>query len=129
MYARVPTSGDIDQDELLAVTGAVGKVGMSKAVQNKWLTVSKGEGKSKLVARAVESIVDLVQMQLKELEETGIAPEGEAFKELKKRKLLESKQQSRSRKSETLLTKTMKLRCRVGQPTGAAGAQLLFEHE
>ena len=71
VYALVPASGDIDQDELQAAAGAAGKVGMSKAVQNKWLAVNKGEGKAKLVSRAVAAVEDAVQAQLKGVQATG----------------------------------------------------------
>jgi len=92
VFFMVPDGGSIDQDELLAAAGDAGKVGKDKAVQNKWLTVTKGEGKSKLISRATATIDDTVQAQLRAVHATGVAPAEAELKELKKRKLLESKQ-------------------------------------
>ena len=94
VFALVPADGTIDQDALVAAAGAVGKFGLGKAVQNKWLAVSKGEGKAKLVARAAEEVVDALQQQLKGLQISGGggALDPAELKLLKTRKLLESKQ-------------------------------------
>lgn len=91
VYCLVPLSGTIDHDVLVAAAGSAGKVGVSKAVQNKWLEVCKGEGKSKLVSRAVDSILDDVQKQLKSIHAAGTGLCSEELKELKKRKMIEVK--------------------------------------
>jgi len=89
----------------MASAGAVGKVGMAKAVQAKWLEVVKEEGDTppaegpdgkkvapkKRVRRAVESVTDAVQAQLRTVLEAhgaeGALP-SEELAMLKKRSLL-----------------------------------------
>ena len=90
VFAIVPAKGSIAQDALGSSAGAAAKVGLSKAIQNKWLTVSKGEG-GKVVSRAVDSIVDTVQQQLQAVEASGGSEDAlpaDALALLKKRNLL-----------------------------------------
>lgn len=60
VYAAVPP-GDagIPQPELMKATGAAGKIGMSKAIQNGWIKLSKEGGVNKVI-RQVDSIEDIV---------------------------------------------------------------------
>lgn len=70
------------QSELLKEFGASGKVGFANAMKKKWISVQNGQ-----VLAAVESIVDEVQELLKKVSDgKEISPD--AFKELKKRKLV-----------------------------------------
>ena len=90
VFALVPASGTIPQDKLAAAAGPAAKVGLAKAVQNKWLEVTKEEG-AKVVKRAVASIVDAVQQQLQALEAAGdqeAAIPADALAMLKKRNLI-----------------------------------------
>jgi phenylalanyl-tRNA synthetase alpha chain len=80
VFALVPAGDGILETELMAAAGAAGKVGMAKAVQNKWLEVLKEDAPAdaapaaegakkppaiKRVKRAVPSVTDSVQAQLK----------------------------------------------------------------
>ena len=44
VFALVPATGSIPQDKLAAAAGPAAKVGLAKAVQNKWLEVAKEDG-------------------------------------------------------------------------------------
>lgn len=63
VFAAVPPGeAGIPQPELMKATGAAGKIGMSKALQNGWLKIVK-EGGNKVV-RSVDSIEDSVSNKL-----------------------------------------------------------------
>ena len=90
VFALVPATGSIPQDKLAAAAGPAAKVGLAKAVQNKWLEVAKEDG-AKVVKRAVASIVDAVQQQLQAVEAAGdqeAAIPADALALLKKRNLI-----------------------------------------
>ena len=90
VFALVPATGSIPQDKLAAAAGPAAKVGLAKAVQNKWLEVAKEDG-AKVVKRAVASIVDAVQQQLQAVEAAGdqeAAIPADALAMLKKRNLI-----------------------------------------
>ena len=107
VFALVPAGTGILQDDLIAAAGAdLQKVGMAKAVQSKWLEVVKEDvpeaaaapaegGKKKAapkrVKRAVASVTDTVQAQLKAVV-AGAGAENslsdEDFAALKKRSLV-----------------------------------------
>jgi len=88
VFSLVPEQG-IGQDELNKVAGAAAKAGLAKAMQSKWLAVEKVDG-AKIVKRAVGSITDTIQQQLKDVSVSGsaaaLAPADLAV--LKKRGLL-----------------------------------------
>ena len=90
VFALVPATGSIPQDKLATAAGPAAKVGLAKAVQNKWLEVAKEDG-AKVVKRAVASIVDAVQQQLQAVEAAGdqeAAIPADALAMLKKRNLI-----------------------------------------
>uniref|UniRef100_A0A7S2DG68 phenylalanine--tRNA ligase n=1 Tax=Haptolina brevifila TaxID=156173 RepID=A0A7S2DG68_9EUKA len=102
VFAMIPPEG-ILQDELMASAGNMAKVGMAKAVQGKWLEVVKEEGGAppaedgkkvapkKRVKRAVESVTDTVQTQLRAVLAANGAEDALPAEELallKKRSLL-----------------------------------------
>jgi hypothetical protein len=103
VFGHVPTDGGILSEELDKLSGSAAKVGLSKAVVNKWLQVVKeppteaeaaaaaAGGKKKdaakrRVLRAVSGIEDAVQMQLKSIK-AGFPPPDADLDVLKKRGL------------------------------------------
>jgi len=69
--------------------GPSGKIGMSKAIQAGWLKIKKEGGEPKVV-RAVESIVDIVQKNLKALsKDVTVNVDSTTVNEYKKRKLMQ----------------------------------------
>ena len=67
VFALVPETGSIPQDKLSEAAGMSAKVGLAKAIQNKWLLAGKDDG-TKVITRAVTSIEDAVQKQMQALE-------------------------------------------------------------
>ena len=104
VFHLVPAGTGILQEELMNMAGSVGKVGMAKAVQSKWLEVVKEEGcvdevgpdgkkkpAPKRVKRVATSIVDDVRSKLEAVIQSGGKEEALAKEELtalKKRNLL-----------------------------------------
>ncbi|GAA5898984.1 phenylalanine--tRNA ligase subunit alpha [Sporobolomyces salmoneus] len=64
----------------------VGKVGQGKAMKNKWI-VKKGD----TFVRAVETVEDATQKDLREIQGKGTHPDEKLLRELVKRKLVEKK--------------------------------------
>lgn len=62
VYNAVPDEGE-QQKSLVDRLGQVGKVGFGAAMKNKWISVDKAAGQ--LVKKAVDSIEDKVQLDLK----------------------------------------------------------------
>ncbi len=109
VFGHVPSSGGILSDDLDELAGAFAKVGLSKAIQSKWLQVvkeplseaeaaaaaaaeaagqkkDKKDAAKKRVLRCVESVVDEVQAQLQALQ-AGTPPSEADLAVLKKRGL------------------------------------------
>lgn len=62
VFSAVPQgTGGISQPELMKLTGANGKIGLSKAIQNGWIKSVKEGGVNKVV-RLVDTIEDKVKI-------------------------------------------------------------------
>lgn len=60
VFAAVPQGEQgVPQPDLMKATGAAGKVGMSKALQNGWLKMIKRDGRTDVI-RQVDDIEDIV---------------------------------------------------------------------
>lgn len=85
VYSNV-SDGGIAQKELMSKCGPIGKIGFSKAMSNGWILIDKSDGG--LVKRKVESIQDVVQSNLKQLQ-AGKDIDAALKTDYKKRKLVE----------------------------------------
>lgn len=105
VFGHVPIDGGILSEQLDQLSGSNAKVGLNKAVQNKWLQVvkeppteaemaaaaaaagvKKKDAAKKRVLRAVGSIEDVVQAQLKSIQAGSLPPDAD-LDVLKKRGL------------------------------------------
>ncbi|CAL8135094.1 unnamed protein product [Orchesella dallaii] len=88
VFAAIPEGG-ISQSYLMKAVGSIGKIGMSKAIQNGWIKIVKEEGGTKVV-KIVDSVDDSIRNKLKDVLASGTAShlDAKALADLKKRKLL-----------------------------------------
>ena len=107
LYAMIPAAAGIPQEELMALAGSAGKVGLAKAIQAKWVEVVKDgedsvgeDGKKKAapkrVKRLAASVRDEVQEQLRAVQASGGSDKAlaaDVLTALKKRNLLSIVQQ------------------------------------
>ncbi|CAG7834964.1 unnamed protein product [Allacma fusca] len=90
IYKKTPETGSIPLADLLSsVSETVGKVGLSKAVQLKWIKVE-----SNAVSRVVTSVVDTIQQTLKEISAGSSNATEETLGDLRRRKLISASAQT-----------------------------------
>eukprot|EP00055_Hartaetosiga_balthica_P009059 m.35181 g.35181 ORF g.35181 m.35181 type:complete len:492 (+) comp6590_c0_seq1:45-1520(+) len=83
------TKEGVSRDDINAKVGdSVGKIGLGKAIKNKWIKTEKQDG-GVVVIRLVDDFVDETQILLKKLESGEL--DKKVMADLKKRKLIEKK--------------------------------------
>eukprot|EP00056_Hartaetosiga_gracilis_P001297 m.44020 g.44020 ORF g.44020 m.44020 type:complete len:496 (-) comp10578_c0_seq1:132-1619(-) len=92
LVTRAATTDGVSREDINSVVGAgVGKIGLGKAIKNKWIKTEKKDG-NVLVVRLVEDFIDETQILLQKIESEGAAAlDKKVMSDLKKRKLIEKK--------------------------------------
>eukprot|EP01025_Chloroclados_australasicus_P025698 TRINITY_DN2563_c0_g1_i14.p1 TRINITY_DN2563_c0_g1~~TRINITY_DN2563_c0_g1_i14.p1 ORF type:complete len:538 (+),score=63.98 TRINITY_DN2563_c0_g1_i14:117-1616(+) len=91
VYELIQSSGGMDMSELIHALGEIGQIGFKQAMQQKWISLDKNNGKQ-IIRKQAPTIQDIVQQQLQDIIEGKEVDKKQLEILQKKRKLIKPEQ-------------------------------------